>query len=128
MTTMDTDCNLHRTRSLCGSSRTVSALGLLLALIACAAPAQRRAEILSKEAVVLDMPFVEQDEMYACGLVSLSALCSYWNTEIPASERTELSWIARDRQGLSGGELCDALARLGFETVLFEGALARGLT
>lgn len=117
----------HRLR-IRASSGITGALVSLLAIASCAAPASRRAEVLSKEAVVLDLPFVEQDEMYACGLVALSTLCSYWNTEIPASEREELSRSARDHQGLSGGEMCDALARLGFETFLFQGALDRSPT
>jgi ABC-type bacteriocin/lantibiotic exporter with double-glycine peptidase domain len=122
---MDTKFQLNRIRS---SSGIASALFILLAMAACAAPTPRRAQVLSKEAVVLDMPFVQQDEMYACGLVSLSALCSYWNKEIPASEREELARTAQDHEGLSGGEMCDALARLGFETFLFEGALDRSPT
>lgn len=93
---------------------------------ACAAPATRAA--LSSEAKVLDLPFLEQDEMYACGLVSIQVLCSYWNVEIPADERVRLAHLAEANEGLSGGELRDALDGLGFETFLFHGTLDHDAT
>ena len=82
--------------------------------------------VLSEDARVLDMPVVRQDEMYACGLASVSALCSYWNHPCPPEERERLALLAREEKGLSGGELCAALEGLGFETFLFQGEMGHG--
>jgi len=98
----------------------------LLAVGGCAAPATRAA--LSSEAKVLDLPFLEQDEMYACGLVSIQVLCSYWNVAIDPTERARLARIAQQEEGLSGGELRDSLNELGFETYLFHGELSHEAT
>jgi ABC-type bacteriocin/lantibiotic exporter with double-glycine peptidase domain len=84
--------------------------------------------MLSKEAKMLDLPLVEQDEMYACGLVSITALCRYWNVPIPPAESGRLAQIARANEGLSGGELRDALSELGFDTFIFRGELDHGTT
>lgn len=108
----------NQLRSLC------CALGVLLT-VACASTTTKRAEILSDQAVVLDMPLVEQDEMYECGLVSVSALCDYWHLPLEVDERARLAKLARTQEGLSGGELCDALQRAGCETYLFQGTLDR---
>lgn len=96
------------------------ALGLLAG---CASTTPRAA--LSSEAKVLDLPFVEQDEMYACGLASIQVLCSYWNVDIAQEERVRLAQIADEKEGLSGGELRESLEGLGFETYLFHGSLGR---
>jgi ABC-type bacteriocin/lantibiotic exporter with double-glycine peptidase domain len=82
--------------------------------------------VLSDDASVLDMPVVRQDEMYACGLASVSALCSYWSHPVPSEERDQLARLARDEKGLSGEELCTALEGLGFETFLFQGEMGHG--
>jgi ABC-type bacteriocin/lantibiotic exporter with double-glycine peptidase domain len=82
--------------------------------------------VLSPEARVIDMPLVRQDEMYACGLASVSALCSYWNHPCPPAERERLARLARENEGLSGAELCEALEGLGFETFLFQGEMDHG--
>jgi ABC-type bacteriocin/lantibiotic exporter with double-glycine peptidase domain len=98
--------------------------------LACAACATTDAPrpMLSSDAKVLDLPFVEQDEMYECGLVSITALCKYWNVEIPRAETERLANMARERQGLSGSELRTALGDLGFDTFLFRGELDHGTT
>jgi ABC-type bacteriocin/lantibiotic exporter with double-glycine peptidase domain len=101
-----------------------AALGLMCA--ACASTTPR--PMLSTEAKVLDLPYVQQDEMYACGLVSITALCQYWNTPIPPAESAHLAQLARDREGLSGEELRTALSDLGFDTFLFRGELDHGTT
>jgi len=95
---------------------------LALAILGgCASPTTRAA--LSSEAKVLDLPFLEQDEMYACGLVSVQVLCSYWNVDIAVEERMRLAAIAEEKEGLSGAELRESLEGLGFETYLFHGEL-----
>jgi len=66
--------------------------------------------------------------MYACGLVSVQVLCSYWNVDISQAERSRLAQVAQAEEGLSGGELRESLDRLGFETFLFHGTLDHGAT
>ena len=83
----------------------------------------QRPELMSPEAVMLDLPVLEQDELFECGLVSITALCQYYGTPLPAEKRTELVAIAAERKGLSGAELEDALQGLGMETLIFEGSL-----
>ncbi len=104
----------------------------LVALVLClsggcaTSPTTRAA--LSSEAKVLDLPFLEQDEMYACGLVSIQVLCSYWSVPIDPVERARLARIAQEEEGLSGGELRESLEQLGFETYLFHGELSHAAT
>lgn len=102
------------------------ALILCAAPLGCATPTTRAA--LSSEAKVLDLPFLEQDEMYACGLASIQVLCSYWNVSIDPAERARLAHIAQEEEGLSGGELRESLEALGFETYLFHGSLNHDAT
>ena len=98
------------------------AILVLVALCAACAGTGTRSS-LSKDAKILDLPITIQDRMYDCGLVSLSALCKYWNTEIPEAEQVRLSNAAAENEGLSGAEVCAALDDLGFETFLFRGTL-----
>lgn len=104
-----------------------AALGLSALGLACAAT-QPSTQGLSVRAVVLDVPPVLQDELYACGLASLTGLCQYWSVEIPVEMRLRLSDIAAREHGLSGDELISALDRLGMESYLFRGSLDRGAT
>lgn len=101
-------------------------LSILLALFAltasaCTSTAPRRA--LSDDARILDLPIVKQEEEFACGLTAVTALCAYWNVEIPTEERLRLERLASEKEGLSGHELELALSALGFETYLFRGTL-----
>ena len=84
--------------------------------------------LLSDQAVMLDLPLVRQDELYNCGLAAISALCQYWDVELPAGERAALARLASDEKGLSGNELRSALESRGLETFLFRGALDRSDT
>lgn len=86
------------------------------------------ATLLSKDAVVLDLPLAHQDEMYECGLIAVSVLCQYYGTQIPEPQRKELAVMAKEHEGLSGGELREELEKLGFEVFLFEGTLDRAET
>ena len=110
------------------ASALAAALAALVLTGACAAPGEPRpaSDFLSRDAVVLELPVLVQDEMYSCGLVALSALCRYDAVPVPEAESRRLAELARERHGLSGGEVRDALQRLGFEVFLYEGALDRG--
>lgn len=103
--------------------RSISLALASLAFAACSTVAPQAQ--LSDSAVRLDLPLVRQDAMYDCGLAAISALCRYWNVEIPDPTRLELARTAAEKAGLSGGELSDALTRLGLEVYLFEGTLDR---
>ena len=99
-----------------------------LVVPACRTPAARGPTTISPDAVVLDLPILRQDELYECGLVSITALCQYYQREIPAEQRQELVRVASESRGLSGGELSDALESLGMEVFLFQGTLDRSPT
>ncbi|MBK7878258.1 MAG: C39 family peptidase [Planctomycetes bacterium] len=80
---------------------------------------------LSAHAVVLDLPLVRQDELHACGLASITALCAYWGVVLLPEERAQLAATAASERGLSGGELRSALVRSGLDAFLFSGSLDR---
>jgi ABC-type bacteriocin/lantibiotic exporter with double-glycine peptidase domain len=69
------------------------------------------------------VPVVQQDELYECGLVSLSSLCQYYQLTIPPQVRVALVRTAAEKEGLSGAELAAALEELGLEVLIFEGTL-----
>src|SRR5262249_45700202 len=93
------------------------ALAFLLASLA-ALPLERGSstklarDSLSSDAVTLALPVVKQDELFDCGLAAVSSLCGYWGIAIPPEERAQLAKTASEREGLSGGELREALERL----------------
>ena len=101
---------------------------LALALLASCGITPYRAADLSPKAVVLETPLTQQDELYDCGLAAISALCGYYDIEIPGSQRAELARLASSEQGLSGAELRAALERRGLEVYMFEGRLRDGPT
>lgn len=105
-----------------------SAVLAFVALAGCRTAKVVGSPLLSDQAVTLDLPLVRQDELYNCGLAAISALCQYWNVELPPDERESLARRASDEKGLSGDELRAALERRGMETFLFRGALDRSDT
>jgi ABC-type bacteriocin/lantibiotic exporter with double-glycine peptidase domain len=102
-----------------------AALALAVLLVAGCQAAPSRPELVSEQAVLLELPLVRQDELYECGLASLSALCQYHGVSIPQAERERLVRLAAERAGLSGGELREALQSLGLEVYIFPGTLDR---
>src|SRR5688572_22770403 len=114
-------------RRLPRMSERPNVLGLAL-LAACWLPAGCRAaaqplEWTSPDAVVLDLPLVQQDELYECGLAALTALVRYWGTELRPERRAELAQLAAAKRGLSGAELRAALEAEGWEVWIFPGEL-----
>lgn len=93
-----------------------------LALAACTTVELHPVEI-SSEAVLLTVPSVPQDELYECGLASVSALCEYYALTIEADEASRLAEIAAREEGLSGAELRTALEGAGFEVFIYPGTL-----
>lgn len=87
-----------------------------------------RSDWISPQAVVLDLPLVEQDELHECGLAAVTVLARYWGRPLPAEESAQLSRLAGEREGLSGSELRAALERNGWEVWIFRGALEAGPT
>jgi ABC-type bacteriocin/lantibiotic exporter with double-glycine peptidase domain len=96
-------------------------LAALVATSGCVQPLTPAA--LSPQAVVLPVPVVQQDELYECGLVSLSSLCQYHRVTIPQPVREALVRTAAEREGLSGAELAAALESLGLEVHIYQGTL-----
>ncbi len=101
---------------------------LSLVLLAGCGITAYRPDRLSPNAVVLETPEVQQDELYECGLAAISALCGYYGIEIPSAQRAELAQLAAEKEGLSGKELRAALELNGLEVFLFEGRLKDGPT
>lgn len=116
--------SFQRTRPIAQATRLVALLASLAVLVAAGCRSETlKPELVSPDAVMLDLPIVHQDELYECGLVSITALCQYYHVEIPRSERVALIKIAHDRHGLSGAELRDELVKLGMEVYIFPGTL-----
>ena len=82
----------------------------------------------SSTARILEVPFVLQKETYACGLVSLQSLCSYWNVAIDDVTRARLASTAQGEAGLTGTQMRAELELLGFQTFLFHGKLDSSAT
>lgn len=102
-------------------------VAVVLALVAagatgCRGPQLQPTEV-SDRAVILTVPMVVQDELYECGLASISALCVYHGVRIPAAQRERLVRLAADERGISGGELREALEACGLEVFVFPGTL-----
>jgi ABC-type bacteriocin/lantibiotic exporter with double-glycine peptidase domain len=83
---------------------------------------------MSSSARVLEVPFVQQEETYACGAVAAQSLCSFWSAPFDAATQASLEKAAEQHQGLSGAELRAQLEVLGFETFLFHGTLDHAAT
>ncbi len=99
----------------------------LIALIPIAASAcHTRPPLLTDEALVLELPLVRQDELWECGLVSITALARYYGIAVPRDTRLALAGVAVENEGLSGGELRAALEQLGLEVYVFRGSLEDG--
>jgi ABC-type bacteriocin/lantibiotic exporter with double-glycine peptidase domain len=79
--------------------------------------------VLTPQTVLLEVPEVPQEEAKECGLASLATLAGYHGVAIPPDARARLATIARERDGLSGGELREVLREIGLETFLFQGTL-----
>lgn len=72
---------------------------------------------------MLETPIDIQDELYECGLISISALCGYYGLTIPEPQRLALVKTAADEKGLSGAQMRDALKSVGLEVFVFRGTL-----
>ena len=90
--------------------------------------APTKLEMLSPTAIVLDLPLVQQDELYECGLAAITAECQYYGVELTPEQRSELVRVAAERKGLSGAELRDALEQVGFDVFIFAGARDHSVT
>jgi ABC-type bacteriocin/lantibiotic exporter with double-glycine peptidase domain len=101
---------------------------LPLLFFALAAGCRSPAPPLSREAVVVELPIVEQDELWECGLAAITALSGYYGVELDPQLRTALAATAVERRGLSGAELREALERLGFSVYVFAGVIEGGPT
>jgi ABC-type bacteriocin/lantibiotic exporter with double-glycine peptidase domain len=95
----------------------------MLAALLLAPACRSRPPLLSDQAVVLELPVARQDELWECGLVSITALTQYYGIEIPRAVRVSLAETAVEQEGLSGGELREALTSLGLEVYVFAGTL-----
>ena len=85
-----------------------------------------RPPLLTEQAVVLELPLVRQDELWECGLVSITALAGYYGVELDPERSAALAATAVEREGLSGGELRSALEAEGFQVFVFPGTLTEG--
>lgn len=103
-------------------------LAVAAAAVAACQAGPLRPALVSEHAVILGLPLVQQDALYECGLVSISALCGYHRVALPADEREQLVRMAAEREGLSGAELREVLEPLGLEVHVFPGTLDRSPT
>lgn len=82
----------------------------------------------TEDTVLLTVPVVPQGDDHECGLATLATLCGYHGVALPPDVEARLLAIAEEREGLSGGELRQALRDLGLEAYLFRGTLGHGDT
>lgn len=111
--------------------RTLSLILPVLLLHACALVRNEpelevRGVALTPDTVLIDVPEVRQGEPDACGLATLASLCAYYGTDLSPEQRERLARQAAREDGLSGGELREALEGAGLEAYLFHGELGHG--
>lgn len=106
--------------------RWIHALCAALIAGACGACASRPTiEPLSAQAVVIDVPLLQQEHEFECGFVALEIVCRHHGVALSAECAAPLRDAAVANGGLSGAEIRDALERSGYEAYVFAGALDR---
>jgi ABC-type bacteriocin/lantibiotic exporter with double-glycine peptidase domain len=106
--------------------RTLLAALLAVCSAGCAQPGFRaQPPEISPDAVVLDVPVVQQEARDECGLATMRALLGYYSVPFPEEEQARMAELAHAGHGLSGAELKDGLHRLGLEAFLYHGSLDR---
>ena len=82
--------------------------------------------ILSKHAVLLEVPFAAQESPNLCGSACVEMLTRYYAKRLPEEDGALLRKEAKDNNGASGNELKKALKDAGYFTAVFPGTLDRG--
>jgi predicted double-glycine peptidase len=76
---------------------------------------------LSADAVLLDVPLVQQQGRYDCGLGSLSMLFAFYETPVRPALAAEFRQLAATEDGLTGADLKGFVAAHGYDSFLFRG-------
>ncbi|MES2202367.1 MAG: cysteine peptidase family C39 domain-containing protein [candidate division FCPU426 bacterium] len=81
---------------------------------------------LSSDAVVLDVPFESQKAADLCGIAVLNMLTEYYGKKLDPDQAAILFREAKEKGGVSGASLKEALKVSGYTAVIFPGSLERG--
>jgi hypothetical protein len=103
------------------------AIVAVLALAGCRGAAPR-CEVESPTVVVVDLPPVQRDALFGCGLAAVSAKCQYYGLELDERGRRELIEHLETSAGPSAAQLRSALEGLGMDVFVFAGTLDRSVT
>lgn len=96
---------------------------LSLLSLGCATPSGMRT--LSDQAVLLDLPVVQQTAPNLCGEVALEMLTRYYNVPLSEEEDDRLRKEAREKEGIPGSTLKEVLEEQGYFVAVFSGSLDR---
>ncbi len=82
--------------------------------------------LLSVHAVVLEVPFESQQAADLCGISALNMLTGYYGKKLDPDQAAMLFREAKEKGGVSGASLKEALKVSGYTAVVFPGSLERG--
>jgi ABC-type bacteriocin/lantibiotic exporter with double-glycine peptidase domain len=100
----------------------------LATALCCACASTHTLDALSPQAVVIDVPVLQQTREYECGFIALEIVCRHHGRPLASACAEELRASALRNDGLSGAEIRSALERSGYEAYVFAGTLDRAAT
>jgi ABC-type bacteriocin/lantibiotic exporter with double-glycine peptidase domain len=107
--------------------------GVLLSIVlaGCATTGQNHSsgiQLLSKHAVLLELPFEAQNIPNLCGVASVEMLTRYYGKRLTDSQSASLRAEAGNNQGVTGAFLKKTLEDAGYFVAVFPGTLDRSET
>jgi ABC-type bacteriocin/lantibiotic exporter with double-glycine peptidase domain len=100
----------------------------LLAALCCACASRGSLDALSPEAVVIDVPVLQQTQEFECGFIALEIVCRHHGLPLAPTCAAQLRASALRNDGLTGAEIRSALETSGYEAYVFAGTLDRSPT
>jgi ABC-type bacteriocin/lantibiotic exporter with double-glycine peptidase domain len=106
-------------------------LGLFLVLghMGCATTGQNPSsgiQLLSKHAVLLELPFEAQNIPNLCGVASVEMVTRYYDKKLTEAQAAFLRKEAKENEGVSGASLKKVMEEAGYFVAVFPGTLDRG--
>lgn len=108
---------------------TLPGVFLLIGLAGCATVGQNPSsgiELLSKHAVLLELPFEAQTVPNLCGVASVEMITRYYGKRLSDDQAAFLCKEASENGGVSGASLKKVLEDAGYFVAVFSGTLDRG--
>ena len=78
---------------------------------------------LSKQAVLLKVPFEKQETPRQCGLAAANMLCAYYDQKLNDTHKDWLQTLSKSGDGIMGAEMMAVLRAADYETAVFPGTM-----